>query len=532
MHCYFYTYMNRQKAKKSISRGSEKGQILLLLLLILSVVLVIALGIVQSTLTRKRTVRYEDNSLRAYYAAEAGLEDAIPRLLELAHLSGQELDEHLENPTYGLTLDTPDNLGSDATYSYIREVGREPVWSINRNIPAEEASQFDISDSGEVSLENSELEITWLDDSCDANGVCDTAIEAILVWEVATSQNLIYNPSLEIDADSDGIADAKSGRSWDQINGYGSFDFVDTHSYFGNHSQHMQTAASDVLEVGLTRTAAVDNLIPVLPDTTYTLSVYVNIVSLTGGSIRLNANVWDSGILISDNFVNPADPIQRERSLSGTTGVHWERLYITFTTGADAAYLQPFLYFTQNSIGEVYADGFQLEESAYPTTYCDGDQADADWDDPANQPFSTASRAGYYDMERYFFDTRAVPICDPCVTAGCQNAYGNCTNWDAVDSEVEVYISIDQASQNRALRLKSMFNPIRMTLRARSATWPDVTYKMVGQEIVISSTGYYGDTKKTVRVSHGLPSIMPAFDYVLYNFGCVDVGCFPRDLIK
>jgi len=498
----------------------------------MSMALVVALGLVQLALTEKKTVRYEDFSLRAYYAAEAGIEDAIPRLDQLSNLAGAEVDEHMANPAFGLTVLTPTILAGDSNYTYTRSVGREDVWELERSIEENTTSQFDISDSGEVSLENSELEVKWEDlgGTCDENGNCENAVEAMLVWEIPATQNLMPNPSFEIDSNADGVVDISSSgtKSWNKINGFGQIGMDTTYSKYGTTSQKI-VDNTNLWPVGITLSQTSGNLIPVLPDTTYTLSVYVYIASLGGGYVRLGADVWDAGQTAIGNSV-----FVKERQLNQTTGIYWERLYLTFTTTTNAAFLQPFLYMTDSAVGEIYADGMQLEVQAMATAYCDGTPGLGFWDGPGAPPFSSSSRTGSFDMDRYLFDARTPPICDPCtMLSGCYNSYGrSCGNWDPVDHQVNVSIPVDQASSNRALRIKSMLSPIQVTIRARSATWPTVTYKLVGQEIVINSTGYFSNTRKTLQVQHGLPSLMPQFDYVLYNYGCVDATCIPRDLIK
>ncbi len=518
---------------KNKHSASQSGQILLLLLLIMSMALVVALGLIQLTLTQKTTVRYEDFSMRAYYAAEAGLEDAIPRLEQLSDLAGAAVDERMRNPAYGLTVLTPAVLGGDAEYSYTRSVGRENVWILERSIDEKTTSQFDISDTGDVSLENSVLEIAWEDlaDTCDTSGYCNTAIEATLVWEIPATTNLMPNPSFEDDGNSDGVADIKAGQSWNKINGTDKVTMNGVYSRYGSFSQRIEDT-SNTTSAGIVLAQSSGNLIQVDPDTTYTLSVYVYIESLSGGYVRLDAAVWDVGKSSTGHST-----FVRARQLNQTTGIYWERLFYTFTTTANARYLQPFLYMDNPAVGVVYADGIQLEKQSIVTAYCDGEGTPArgTWDGPGAPPFSPSSRNGSYAMTRELFDIRPDPVCDPSLSppGPCFNSYIKSSDWHpAPDKRVRVTLDVDQASSNRALRLKNMFGPVQVSIRARSETWPSVTYKLVGQEITITSTGYFANTKKTLEVQHGLPSMMPQFDYVLYNYGCADEACIPRDLIK
>ncbi|HNT29915.1 MAG TPA: pilus assembly PilX N-terminal domain-containing protein [bacterium] len=524
--------------KQTEQKQHEQGQILLLLLLIVSIALVIALGLVQLSVTQRQTIRYEDYSLRAYYAAEAGIEDVLPKFEEISRLSGKKLDEYLANPANGMTVDIPQVLGEDSQYTFTRTVGRGSVERIERTVLAEETSQFDLSDSEDVFLEGSELEIRWseesLNDTCDDAGNCQTAVEATLVWEVEPTVNSIYNPSFEVDNDANGVAEAKAGRNWDKISG-GDFAIETGYVYKGTYSQMITADAGDPLEVGLTRAPVAGNLIPVQADTIYTLSVYVYVDSLSGGTVQLDVDVWDAGLVNNQRLQLP---VIGEKYLDKKTGIYWERLYITFQTASDGVWLQPFFFFSEDAIGTVFIDAMQLEAGQSATAYCDGDQKKGRWLNPATQPFSESAREEYYEMERYFYDARTPPICEQCCTPPCPGTtcYNNyarsCGDWDTTDKTVEVLISLDEPSANRSLRIRSMFNPIDLSLRARNPTWPDITYRLVGQEIVVTSTGYFADTRKTLQVSHGLPSLKSTFDYVVFNYACADGGCMERDLIK
>jgi hypothetical protein len=61
-------------------KNKEKGQALLMLLLVLSVVLTIIIATVSRSVTDIKITTYEDNSARAFGAAEAGVEEALPNL--------------------------------------------------------------------------------------------------------------------------------------------------------------------------------------------------------------------------------------------------------------------------------------------------------------------------------------------------------------------------------------------------------------------------------------------------------------------
>src|SRR3989344_1324281 len=59
---------------------SSKGQILILFLLVLVVGVAIVLSVASRTITDIRTTTTSDESNRAYFAAEAGIEEALKRL--------------------------------------------------------------------------------------------------------------------------------------------------------------------------------------------------------------------------------------------------------------------------------------------------------------------------------------------------------------------------------------------------------------------------------------------------------------------
>src|SRR3989304_6529606 len=66
---------------------SQKGQILVLFLLILVVGLAIVLSVASRTITDLRTSTTSDESNRAYFAAEAGLEEALQEIESTGSLS-------------------------------------------------------------------------------------------------------------------------------------------------------------------------------------------------------------------------------------------------------------------------------------------------------------------------------------------------------------------------------------------------------------------------------------------------------------
>src|SRR3989338_9342906 len=71
---------------------SPKGQILILFLLVLVVGLAIVLSVASRSITDIRTTTTSDESNRAYFAAEAGIEEALKRLETPAGFSDATLN--------------------------------------------------------------------------------------------------------------------------------------------------------------------------------------------------------------------------------------------------------------------------------------------------------------------------------------------------------------------------------------------------------------------------------------------------------
>lgn len=103
-----------------------------------------------------------------------------------------------------------------------------------------------------------------------------------------------------------------------------------------------------------------------LPNTTYTISAYVDASAATSPAIG-NRGLW-----VTDRTTNWEDPLPAAKL--GVAG--WQRLSVSFTTAAGAYDLLVRLYAPQ---GTVYWDAAQLEMAAAPTAYCDGDQDNCRW---------------------------------------------------------------------------------------------------------------------------------------------------------
>ena len=80
------------KNKKSLIKNRQKGQILIIFLLILVVGLALVLSVASRSITDIRLTTTSDESNRAYFAAEAGIEEALKRLQTDPTFSEGDLD--------------------------------------------------------------------------------------------------------------------------------------------------------------------------------------------------------------------------------------------------------------------------------------------------------------------------------------------------------------------------------------------------------------------------------------------------------
>jgi hypothetical protein len=281
---------------------------------------------------------------------------------------------------------------------------------------------------------------------------------------------------------------------------------------------------------GLTRS---DNkLIPLLPHTSYALSAYVQVESLGNGSVQILPSILSQDTTVEIDAVLTDWKFQQTVTIDSTTHEgKWVRIYSTFTTptteGGEGLWLRPEISLTNGGVGSFWVDGVQLEAKSYATPYCDGNQGfgeygSCSWQVQAEAPFSNSLRGNLYTMDRYLYDPREIPV---------PSRYAST---DRIGSVITVYIPVEYASGNRLARVRAFFgNMESMRLFAVNPENAAEQFMLPGQEIVINSTGYFADTKKAVSLRRGLPTLLPQFDYVLFNNGCVDgAGCVPMDLMK
>lgn len=148
------------KKKTTFSQGSQKGQALILILLVMAVTLTVVLSAVSRSVTEVSVTSYEENALRAFSAAEAGVE------------------EKLLNPVIGtIPVTYPDP--TDTSVSYSGEVSNpyeaDDRFLYPKRLVAGETATFWLVDrdssgrlsckSGENCFQGSTLNICWGDPS-------------------------------------------------------------------------------------------------------------------------------------------------------------------------------------------------------------------------------------------------------------------------------------------------------------------------------------------------------------------------------
>jgi hypothetical protein len=119
-----------EKAKKHIK--SVRGQILVLFLLLLVVGLAIVLSLASRTVTDIRTTTTSDESNRAYFAAEAGIEEALKKMQDPA-----------APPTLDFTLNFPDLKTSAKTKTKTTASGRV-IYVVPFDVSQDEVAQVNM----------------------------------------------------------------------------------------------------------------------------------------------------------------------------------------------------------------------------------------------------------------------------------------------------------------------------------------------------------------------------------------------------
>lgn len=197
-------------------------------------------------------------------------------------------------------------------------------------------------------------------------------------WQVIVpeaTRNIIYNPSFEL-----------SAFDW-QAGGANVIASSNEQSFAGDKSLKI-TYADDLMLVRWPVTLTAEP---------YTFTVRVRIPA-----------AWDGGVLSLAVTAFTGATIQQQTNTANERD-KWVELTMTFTP--DAGDLVGFLELRAASAPTtgliVYLDAAQLEQKAYPTTYCDGDQEGCYWEGSPHASASrrqATSRAGgrVRDLEDYF----------------------------------------------------------------------------------------------------------------------------------
>lgn len=152
-----------------IEAKSPKGQAMILFLLILVVGLGIVLSVASRTVTDIRTTTASDESNRAYFAAEAGIEEALGRLKSSA------------GPVPKLDLNFPD-LSARATTTVNTSVGEREIYVVPFDVKKDDVAQVNMLDDPNVPTAGwmgDTLNVYWGNDP--ATFGTDQAIEVTLL---------------------------------------------------------------------------------------------------------------------------------------------------------------------------------------------------------------------------------------------------------------------------------------------------------------------------------------------------------------
>lgn len=172
---------------------------------------------------------------------------------------------------------------------------------------------------------------------------------SVIVPEATT--NLVVNPSFEA-----------SLATWTlSQDGAGFFDRVTTQSYKGG-------ASANLIKSGGTFYVVISDFIAISANTTYTLSAYAKKVS--------GANVVD---MVISTYTSADVLILSTSAAFPASTFDWMRMTHTRLTESNAAKIKVSFSIVASGNDNVFIDAIQLEQKAYPTTYCDGDQEGCFW---------------------------------------------------------------------------------------------------------------------------------------------------------
>ncbi len=171
---------------KRLVKNRQKGQILIIFLLILVVGLALVLSVASRSITDIRITTTSDESNRAYFAAEAGIEEALKRLQTDSTFSEGDLDFTSINQTKAKIKASDLITRATEAYEFPSEVAKDEVVQIsllkNFNDETELPSPMDTTSNG--SLDSGVLDIYWGDNSTTPAGAVNTpAILLTLLYQ-------------------------------------------------------------------------------------------------------------------------------------------------------------------------------------------------------------------------------------------------------------------------------------------------------------------------------------------------------------
>lgn len=171
--------------KQSKSSASQRGQILIIFLLILVVGLAVVLSVASRSITDIRITTTSDESNRAYFAAEAGVEEALRRI-EKSGVTNIEadLDFTAINQTKAkIKAKDLDATGVDA-YEFQNSVEKDGVAQVSLLTDfsdIDNGTPADPSDDSPVPGD-AELAVYWGDKASIDGGAVNPAIEVTVVY--------------------------------------------------------------------------------------------------------------------------------------------------------------------------------------------------------------------------------------------------------------------------------------------------------------------------------------------------------------
>jgi len=157
-------------------RTKESGQILIVFLLVLVVGLAVVLSVASRSITDIRTTTTSDESNRAYFAAEAGIEEALKRIQTNPSFSKANLDFTQVNQTKAKVQATSLKVTGTTAFEFPDRVEKDDVVQISL------LNNFNDITSGSPALPTGALMVYWGDNSLDYLVYEKPAIEVTVVY--------------------------------------------------------------------------------------------------------------------------------------------------------------------------------------------------------------------------------------------------------------------------------------------------------------------------------------------------------------